>query len=277
VSFRIHALRTGTLPTPAWAVTFGVNDTTLVDLGFYVWIVTDGSTIGLVDLGLPLDAADRMSLNATNAAFGDDGFRDVRTLPELLQEASIDAEDVEFALVTQTVTYHTGGLDADLLPKATFFMAAAGVHELLGEPPGHPPREQYFTARSWSALRQLAVEGRLRLVEGEAEVVAGVVFDVTGGHHPGSAAVRVDTEDGVVGLLETSFRQTDLDAGVPIGIAEDLASCRTAIGQYRARCGRPIALHDPSNAERFPLPAPAGRPAALSTSSHPTSDKGATP
>ncbi|RNL62534.1 hypothetical protein EFK50_12250 [Nocardioides marmoriginsengisoli] len=248
--WRLRALPVGVLPTPRWATTFGAHDTSLQDLGFYVWIVTDGATVGLIDLGLPLDAADAQAISDSNRVFGD-GFRDVVLLPELLRSAGLDGADVDFALVTQTVTYHSGGLDAELLPNATFYLARGGVDELLGGPPGHPAPEFYFTERSWRSLRTLAIQGRLRLVDEPVVVVPGVTFEATGGHHPGSAGVRVRTAEGVVGLLETAFLQADLDNGVPIGIAEDVAGCRRAIQRYRAECDHAVALHDLANATRF--------------------------
>lgn len=139
-----------------------------------------------------------------------------------------------------------------LLPNATFFASYAGVRELLLCPPGHPAPEYYFTDRSWTSLRRLAIESRLRLVDEPTQIVPGVSFETTGGHHPGSAAVRVQTSQGVIGLLETSFLQADLESGTPIGIAEDIATCRNAIRRYRAECDQVVAIHDPSNVARFP-------------------------
>ncbi|MBN9153521.1 MAG: hypothetical protein J0J05_06015 [Microbacterium sp.] len=251
--FTIRALRAAVLPTPGWALEFGANDATLHDLHFYVWLVTDGETVGLIDTGLPLDRADADALGATNAAFGDPvGFRDVRTLPEILADAGVRPEDVSFVAITQTVTYHTGGLDAELLPNAIFYLARAGVWELLADPPGHPAPEFYFTRSSWASLRDLAVGGRLRLVADCAQIVPGVRFVVTGGHHPGSAAVVVDTATGVVGILETAFVKRNLESGTPIGIAEDMAAARRAMSSMRDRCDTVVAIHDPDNARDFP-------------------------
>ena len=249
---RLRAERAGILPAPGWALVLGDNDATLHDLHFYVWVVSDGSTVGLIDAGLPLDPRDTAALGATNAAFGDDvGFREVRTLPDILSGLGIAPADVGFVAITQTVTYHTGGIDAALLPNATFYLARPGVLELLVDPPGHPAPEFYFTASSWASLRTLAVEGRLRLVADSEEVVPGVTFEVTGGHHPGSAAVLVDTAEGTVAVLETAFVNRNLATGSPIGIAEDVAAARRAMARMVARADRVVAIHDPSNARDF--------------------------
>lgn len=249
---RLRAERAAILPAPGWALVLGDNDAGLHDLHFYVWVVTDGETVGLIDAGLPLDPADTAALGATNAAFGDDvGFREVRTLPEILDGLGIAPADVSFVAITQTVTYHSGGIDAELLPNATFYLARPGVLELLVDPPGHPAPEFYFTERSWASLRTLAIEGRLRLVAEAAEIVPGVTFEVTGGHHPGSAAVLVQTEAGLVAVLETAFVQRNLDTGSPIGIAEDAAAARRAMRRMSERADAVVAIHDPGNGARF--------------------------
>lgn len=250
--YTIQAELAGVLATPGWAILLGENDTGLHDLSFYVWIVSDGDRIGLIDTGLPIEAADRAALSATNADFGDDvGFRSVRTLPEILRDRGIRPEDVSFVALTQTVTYHSGGIDADLLPNAVFHLARAGVLEFLVDPPGHPAPEFYFTARSWGSLRTLAIERRLHLVDTAAEIAPGIRFEVTGGHHPGSAGVLVATASGTVGILETAFVDRNVRLQRPIGIAEDAAAARRAMASFAERCARVVAIHDPGNAIEF--------------------------
>lgn len=249
---RLRAERAALLPAPGWALLLGDNDTSLHDLHFYVWVVTDGETVGLIDAGLPLDPLDTAALGATNAAFGDPiGFREVRTLPQILDDLGIAPADVSYVAITQTVSYHTGGIDAELLPNATFYLARAGVLEFLIDPPGHPAPEFYFTSPSWASLRTLAIERRLRLVAEAEEIVPGVVFEVTGGHHPGSAAVLVETASGVVAVLETAFTARNLETGSPIGIAEDAAAARRAMARMAERADVVVAIHDVANARDY--------------------------
>lgn len=250
--WRVRAELAAVLPAPGWAILFGENDPSLHDLHFYVWVVTDGETLGLIDAGLPLDASEVDALSATNRAFGDDvGFRAVRTLPQILAEADIAAEDVDFVALTQTVTYHSGGVDAALLPNAVFYIARPGLMEFLDDPPGHPAPEFYFTDASWTSLRTLAIEKRLRLVEGSVAIRPGLRYEVTGGHHPGSAGVLLDTVDGRLGILESAFVTRNLETGRPIGIAEDIAAVRRAMASFGAQCDRVLAIHDPAHGEEF--------------------------
>jgi len=245
--FRLHALSAGTLAVPRSFAFFGDDQPGHVELGFYVWIVSDGTSIGLVDTGLPLDTADRATLLAQEP------FEQVRLLPDLLAAAGLAGDDIDFVAITQTITYHTGGIDAELLPRAQFYLSLAGVRELMTEPPGHPPASQYFTDRGWTALRQLAIEGRLHCVDEPTEVVPGIVFETTGGHHPGSAALRIGTASGSVGLLETAFVADNLARLQPIGICEDVATCRAVMRRYLHDCDQVVAIHDPANAGEFPL------------------------
>ena len=101
------------------------------------------------------------------------------------------------------------------------------------------------------------------MVDAPTEVVPGVVFETTGGHHPGSAGVRVRTrEEGVVGILETAFLQENVAAEIPIGIAEHVAECRRAIKTWKRTCDVVLADHDPSLATRYPAAARAAADAS---------------
>jgi glyoxylase-like metal-dependent hydrolase (beta-lactamase superfamily II) len=255
-AYTLHAIPVGRLPIPGWEAFFGINDHTFYDLGFYVWVVTDGTSLGLIDTGLPSGPADRAALDTANRQLDErSAFADVRTLAEALDESGIAPEDVDFVAITQTITYHTGGLDAEALPRAQIYLSRAGIQEMLGDPPGHPPTAYYFTDRSWASIRTFAVEGRLQCVDEPTMIAPGIRFETTGGHHPGSAGLQIVTRDGLVGLLETAFLDRNVTEIRPIGIAENVAACRSAIRDYRRECDQVVALHDPANAQRFPISA----------------------
>jgi len=259
--YDLYAIPVATLPAPGWEVLFGLNDHEFHDLAFYVWVVTDGSILGLVDTGLPLDPAARARLDDANKALDERHmFAAVRPLPDVLGEYGIDGADVDFVAITQTISYHTGGLEAAVLPRAQIYLSRSGVHEMLDDPPGHPASEHYFTAAAWASLRQFVIEGRFHCVDEPTVIAPGITFETTGGHHPGSAALRIATSAGVTGLLETAFVDRNVTEGRPIGIAEDAALCRRVIERYRRECDRVVALHEPANAARFPAAGLAARP-----------------
>ena len=173
----LTACRVGTHPVPAHLCVFGDQSSEERELYFYVWIVRSGDSIGLVDSGLPF-GDDLTALRTTGI------YRDVVQLDDLLDRNGVAADDIDWCAVTQSVTYHSGGLLADYLPRADVYIAAAGVREMLQSPPGHPPVNMYFTEASWTFLRHLAIEGRLHLVDHEVQIAPGVVFEPTGGASP---------------------------------------------------------------------------------------------
>lgn len=254
-TFDVQACQVAALPIPGWEAYFGENDTDFHDLAFYVWLLREGDDVVLVDAGPPPDDDDFRRLQ--DACRGvDDRCLLVReeTLTGALESFGVRPADVTHLLITQTITYHTGGLtSADLFPSAQVYVVAAGLIEMLTNPPGHPPVSEYFTESSWRALRDLAIGGRLHLVDKSVQVAPGLEFDRTGGHHPGSAGVRVLTNQGTIGLLETAFFQRNVREALPIGIAENAAECRAAITRYRRECDHVVPIHDPSNAQAFPI------------------------
>ena len=246
--WQITPVAVASLPVPGWECVFGRNDSTLQDIIFWVWIIRCGDVVGLIDAGLP-EGEDLSALNVANQSMDSRCvFSQVRTLPEILQQEGLRAEDIGFVLVTQWITYATGGLSQANFPQAHIYAAWGGMHEFLTAKPGHPPREFYLTQGSWAFVRELLVEDRLTFAQGAIEVAPGVIFEPTGGHHPGSAGVRIQTNRGTVGILETAFIQENIERAVPIGIAENAAECRAAIETYRKTCDLVLAGHEPSAA-----------------------------
>lgn len=245
---KITAVPVGVLPIPGWEAFFGRNDQEFHDLWFYVWHLTDGVRHVLVDTGLPPGAADRDRLDEGCAGVDERcRFRERESLAEVLRLLDLRPDQIDAVVLTQLVTYHTGGLLPEQLPRAKVYLSRAGLVEMLTTAPDHPPVDLYFTGESWSFVRDLAAAGRLYAVDGPVEVVPGISMVATGGHHPGSAAVIVKSSEGIVALLETAFFQENVETGLPIGIAEDVATCRRVIAEFSRMADQVVALHDPAN------------------------------
>lgn len=246
--WEIKPVAVASLPVPGWECVFGRNDCALREIVFWVWILRQGTTIVLIDTGLPC-GADLEALNQANQQL-DSGsvFTVHQNLDALLAGEGIRPEEVGFVLLSQLITYSTGGLCRENLPQATVFCAWEGMQELLTRKPNHPPRNFYLTPRSWNYFRDLLVEDRLVFATNAREVAPGLVFEPTGGHHPGSAGVRVTTPAGIVGILETAFVQENIDHEIPIGIAENAGECREAIRRYCQTCALTLAGHAPDAA-----------------------------
>lgn len=241
----IEPVAIATLPVPAWECVFGRNDCSMRDLTFWTWILRCGDKIGLIDTGLPIGPA-LAQLNKANQKIDPKSVFSVqRELKDLFAEKSIRAVNIDFVLITQLITYCTGGLIRENFPSAHVYCAWEGMQEFLTCNPGHPPREFYLTPESWAYTRDLLVEERITFAKSPVEVAPGLIFEPTGGHHPGSAGVRVQTAKGIVGILETAFIEENVSSGLPIGIAENASLCREVIATYKSTCDLVLAGHEP--------------------------------
>lgn len=238
---------------PGWACFFGSNDKAFHRLVFYVWIVQGGGKTVVIDAGPPPDEKDFQILSSACATLDPQcEFRRLCTLESIFCDARVDPHSIDALLVTQPITYCTGGITPDYFPRTRVYMARAGLLEFLLDNPGHPPRNCYFTEETWRHLYHLLVSGRLILPDRRLETVEGVFFDVTGGHHPGSAAVTVKTSRGLVAILETAFLSQNVEQERPIGLAEDVAECRRAIRHYKNTCDLVLAAHDSGIVDLYP-------------------------
>lgn len=247
------AVTVGNQYLPESAVFFGAPSSSMRDIAFYIWHLELDGRHYLVDTGPPRAPEDFAALDASGLGLGPEcGFRNARHLQDVLQHLELRPDQIDAVLVTQPIVYHSGGLEPDLLPRAQVYIALDGVLELLLDPPGHPDAQLYFTATSWDFLRTLAVERRLHLVAEHETVADGLEFVVTGGHHPGSAAVLLARDGGTTALVETAFVQANVAEGRPIGLAENLAKARSAVARLSRTCDRVIAIHEPANETGFP-------------------------
>jgi glyoxylase-like metal-dependent hydrolase (beta-lactamase superfamily II) len=252
-NYSMRAFPVAELPVPGWECFFGRNDTTFHKLVFYVWLLEGGGKRIVIDAGPPPGEEDFATLVA--ACQGIDRqclMSRVQTIDKAFAAASVAPESIDYLLITQPITYHTGGLVPELFPRAQVFVSRAGVLEFLLDNPGHPPRSAYFTESTWRYLRTLLIEQRLTLTDETTEVLDGIYFETTGGHHPGSAAVRVRTSLGIVGILETAFLRENVEQQLPVGVAENVAICREAIRRYQKQCDVLLACHDNTILSRFP-------------------------
>lgn len=251
-SYQITAYPLAELPVPGWECFFARNDISFHTLIFYAWLITDGSKTILVDTGPPPDEENFSRLKAGCQGVDERSeLRRVQALDNIFKQAGVTPAQIDFLLITQPITYNCGCLLPRYFPKAKVYISWQGMMEFLLESPGHPPRDLYFTEASWAFMWQLLIQNRLFLVDGPTEVLPDLFFETTGGHHPGSAAVKVRTPDGIVSILETAFLKENIDKEIPIGVAEDVAACRAAIKRYKQESRLVLAAHDNTIPDRY--------------------------
>jgi len=223
---------------PGPEVLFQRGFTEMVDLVIYAFVLRGGALTCVVDTGL---AADYTRLNDdVRARKGPaSGFVDIGLpLPQQLSSRGLRPDHL---LLTSFGPYTTGALDA--WPDMPLWVSARGCDDLL------QPEEAALTHPVEPALRERLLGAHC--VSGEREVLPGLTLVETGIHHPASAAVLVDTEEGTVGILDPVFLARNLREGIALGAAEHAAGWHAMVRRIGRRSSALLPIHDP---EPTPLP-----------------------
>lgn len=212
-----------------------------IELVIYAFVLRQGATTCLVDTGLPPNYT---ALNRdVRARKGEaSGFVDIgEPLPQRLRALSVKPDLV---LLTSFGPYATGNLDA--LAGVPLYVSSRGCADLerpeepaMSHPPAPPIAQRLRAARR---------------VEHEMQILPGLTLLEVGVHHPASAALLVETNEGVVGLADPVFTARNLSSGTALGAAEHSAGWHSMVRALGRRCEALIPIHDPD-----PTPVPRSR------------------
>src|SRR5438552_4896194 len=110
VRYELQACRIATMPIPGWEIFFARNDVNLYRLNYYVWIVRGNGLRGLIDTGLPIDKTERERLtDVCREVDPQCVFSEVVPLNQLYERCNLKPDLIDFVLLTQPITYHSGG------------------------------------------------------------------------------------------------------------------------------------------------------------------------
>jgi glyoxylase-like metal-dependent hydrolase (beta-lactamase superfamily II) len=158
-------------------------------------------------------------------------------------------------LVLTHLHYDHAGTAADF-PAATYVVQRSEMDYWTGPWATRITREQWLLDEV--ALGRLRVASpRLRLLDGDAEIVPGLSVHLVGGHTAGMQVVRVETSHGTVVLAsDAAHFYENLDADRPAPLLHSMTGVYAAFDRIR-ELGPAIVVpgHDPGVLERHP---PAG-------------------
>ncbi len=244
VTYEIVAIRYATKPerTAGSNFLFPDDHDAPMPIDYYVWAITGGGRTIVVDTGFsPATAARR-------------GSRLLRTTPEALALAGIEAAAVKDVILTHLHYDHAGCMDA--FPAATFHLQDAEMAFATGRCMCHPPlRFPMDIDDVCTAVRNVFAD-RVRFHDGTGTVAPGITLHLVGGHTGGLQVVRVPTARGHVVLASDAAhfyanmtRRNPFPLVVDVGrmmegwrICEELADGPDHI----------IPGHDPLVLQRFP-------------------------
>lgn len=243
--YELYAIEYGVLPGfPLRGLVEGADSGKRIDISMMVWLLKGplGRNV-LVDAGFYRDSL----LQASHPR------QYVRTDSALIK-AGVRPEQVSDLVLTHMHWDHADGVD--LFPKARVWVQKA-EYEHFTEP-GRAAQEG-ATAQDVAVLERLKAEGRLTLIDGDAQEILPGITVYTGGKHTWASqylAVRVAHGTAVV-ASDNVYLYLNLERHAPIAQTLDRASNLEAQDRMLKLATSPdlvVPGHDPEVFVRFPKP-----------------------
>lgn len=219
-----------------------LDDPAYID--YFVWAIRSPERTIVVDAGYLPDVAKRRNRP--------DYYR---TPSEALALAGVDCATVSHLILSHLHYDHTG----DLAPFTSAKLVVQDA-ELAFWTGRHAHRREFLRQIEPGDVLEVArlgFEGRVRFVDGDAEIVPGVTVHRLGGHTPGMQVVRVETASGPIVLAsDASHRHDNIGQDAPAAVFTDLAAMYDGFDRMIELAGgdlaRVIPGHDPGLLESIP-------------------------
>ncbi|HEY7648288.1 MAG TPA: N-acyl homoserine lactonase family protein [Methylomirabilota bacterium] len=239
--YDVYALKYGERDTTACQFFYRESSHTPITLHYFVWLILGGPQPILVDTGFLDDDAQAR------------GIRNYVSPAEVVRRAGVRPEDVPVALITHLHYDHWAG--HSLFPNAEFWIQRDEVAFWTGPFGSTAAFRQSANVNALAGLVTLNYANRVRIVEGQREVLPGIVLHRVGGHTAGLQIVTVQTRRGPVVLTsDASHFYRNVETGQPVQIITSLPEMLTAFDTIHALAGSQkliVAGHDPAVADRF--------------------------
>lgn len=251
--FDVDVTSMGSMPLPGPEVFWMSAWDEWFDATFWMVVARSGSEVVVINTGPPADLTALNELWKASHPSGKSQFARTESERPLaaLAALGITPEQVTHLVFTPIVAYTIGAIDQ--FPNAQIHFSRRGwIDDVLAPPlPSHIPRDIFVPDETLRWLLFTAKD-RLRLIDGEGEIVPGVRAWESGVHHRSSLVIEITTPSGVVAVTDSAFAYGNVERNINLGIGESYAEAMTSYARIRRDSDALIPLYDPEVLTRFP-------------------------
>ncbi len=243
--YEVYAIRYATIPDfPVAALIQGADPARKLDIAMTVWLVRGNGRNILVDSGFYREQF-----------FKQWKVNDFVKPSEALAPLGVRPEEITDVIITHMHWDHADGMD--LFPKARIWLQKDEYAYYTGEAWQQKGAHGGIDPDDVLAVVKLNLEGRVGLVNGDAqEIMPGVTCYIGGKHTYQSQYVGVTSKEGTVILAsDNMYLYENLEKHAPIAQTLDADSNLRAQDRMKQLAASPkliIPGHDPAVFEKFP-------------------------
>jgi len=239
--YEVYALKYAERDTTKCQFFYRESSHETLTLHYFVWLILGGPHPVLVDTGFLEDEARARQI------------RNYVTPAEMVRRAGFEPDDIPVALITHLHYDHWAG--HSLFPKAEYWIQQDEVAFWTGPFGSTPAFRGSANVDALARLVTLNYGRRVKILDGDREVLPGLRVHRVGGHTAGLQIVSVQTARGTVVLTsDASHFYHNVETRQPVQIITSLPEMLTAFETIHELAGKEkliVAGHDPQVAERF--------------------------
>lgn len=234
--FRIYPLFLGSIQKRKSDILYNYADDTQMRTAYGCFVLQGGGETILVDTGLP--SQERM--NRENLPF--QRINNAPSLVEALNKQGISPLEVSKIIWTHVHYDHASNIDQ--FPNAREFFVQR--REILAAVDPIPAQKKYYCALAETGRPEwIQAIGRIRLLDGDREILPGCKVLHTPGHTPGSQCVIVETKEGTYALAGDHIPIAEAyERCIPNGILENKDEWYASHSRLRALGAYVLPGHD---------------------------------